>query len=81
MVAEYYRNVRESVSLLKAHGHRFANRYSLAKLANERDILDRIRRRDLAVKVIADQHVGSAVFSGSKKGIRALEKLIQQLEG
>ena len=29
---------------------------------------------------IVDQHVGSAVFSGSKKGIKALEKLMRELE-
>lgn len=33
------------------------------------------------MQMVADQHVGSAVFSGGKKSIRALEKLLQKLEG
>jgi len=30
--------------------------------------------------MVVDQHVGSAVVSGSKKGIRAFEKLLRELE-
>jgi hypothetical protein len=34
----------------------------------------------MAFRAVVDQHVGSAVFSGGKKGIRALEKLLRDLE-
>ena len=33
------------------------------------------------MRMVADQHVGSAVFSGGKKSIRALEQLLKKLEG
>jgi len=34
----------------------------------------------MAFRMVADQHVGSAVFSAGKKGIRAYEKFLRELE-
>lgn len=68
------------MSYLKANGHPFANRYPLAKLANEEELLKKIKRRELAFQMVADQHVGSAVFVGGKKGIRAYQKFLKDLE-
>jgi hypothetical protein len=65
---------------LKANGHGDAHRYPLGKLANEDELLRTIKRREMAFRMVADQHVGSAVFSGGKKGIRAYEKFLRDLE-
>ena len=57
-----------------------AHRYALGKLANERELLESIKRREMAFRLVADQHVGSAVFAGSKKSVRSLEKFLRELE-
>ncbi len=62
------------------NGHPWAHKYPLPKLAAEVELLDTIKRRELAVRAVVDQHVGSACFSGGKKAIRALEKLLRELE-
>jgi len=65
---------------LKANGHPEAQLYPLGKLANEELLLSRVKKREAALRVAIDQTVGSAVFNGSKKAVRALNKLIESLE-
>jgi hypothetical protein len=62
------------------NGHPWAHKYPLPKLAIETEFLDTVRRRELAIRAVVDQHVGSACFSGGKKATKALEKLIRELE-
>ncbi|MBP53103.1 MAG: hypothetical protein CMG88_00880 [Marinobacter sp.] len=65
---------------MKANGHPDAHRYPLGKLANESEILRTVKRREMAFRMVVDQHVGSATFTGGKKAVRAFEKLLSQLE-
>ena len=43
-------------------------------------MLRRLKRREMAFRVMADQNVGSVVFSGGNKAIMAYEKFLQELE-
>jgi hypothetical protein len=78
-VEEYYRGCRENVALLTAHGHPYAAFYPLGKLGNETLLFASIQRNEMAFRASVDQTVGSAVFSGGKKALNALKKLLREL--
>lgn len=57
-----------------------AHLYPLGKLANEQEVLKGLKKQEMIFRMVADQHVGSAVFGGSKKGLKALQKFLKDLE-
>lgn len=75
----FYRNLRVAVSLLLSEGHRNANRYALAKVWYEAQIVrERVNSR-IATEVTLMHAAMVAIMSPKKAGQQNLTKQLKEL--
>ncbi len=69
------------MSLLVAEGHLWANRYPLARLATEAEIVNKRHRLNRADQMLVDQTVLAAGMGWGHKAKNAFAALLKELRG